>query len=135
MSLVRIPHYRVQRRGYAATRMNGRFAKISASAKPHRRQAALRPSRSAWQDAVLRKLQCFDTYRTISECSISVPSRRTRLLSKCSDGISRKQLGFNILQEIHQIGGVMRSGEYRTKRTDFEAAAGMAVFSLARKPL
>ncbi len=55
--------------------------------------------------------------RAINAGSISVPFERTRLLSKCSTRDARKSHDFSCLQEIHQVGAVIRSGEYRSSET------------------
>jgi hypothetical protein len=55
--------------------------------------------------------------RAINAVSISVPFERTRPLSKCSAWDAGKYHDFSCLQEIHQIGAVMRSGEYRPGET------------------
>ncbi len=55
--------------------------------------------------------------KSSGERSISVPSLRTPLPSKCSASPLDKVNDFKAIQEIHQIGAVMRSGEYRPWET------------------
>lgn len=50
-------------------------------------------------------------------CSISVPSRLAPLASKCAAVPPKKSFHSKRLPEIHQIGAVIRSGEYRPSET------------------
>ena len=108
---------RKRQTGRLLRRPNGRF---------------LRRRRQLHYGALRRRLKRAIHPISNGERSISVPSQPVPPASKCLGRRSEKRSNFRELQALHQIGAVMRSGEYGVPENSFSGLAQRPVFSPTR---